>query len=280
MEQVLLRSGHAAVLFLEVLVLAWIGKRAAQLASRTDFRLELMTRDNPAAGVVLGGFYVGLFTALSGLLSGDPSPSLGADLLLTAAHGGVAIAALLVSAALWRPVLQVDFTKDVIEGRNAGAALVAAAALVATGLIYRGALAGESESWASVAAFFAIGESALLLAILYYEWITPYGVYEEVGERANMGAALGASGAILASGLIIGNAVRGDFVSWELSIRDSLVYMIPVAGLPLVRWIVVNGLLLGGGSVNREITEDRNAAAGAVEGAAYIGTALFLVELL
>ncbi len=279
MEQFLSRAGHAAVVFLEVLALVWIGKKAAQLAARTDFDRELMTRDNPAAGVVLGGFYAALFTALSGLLGGPPA-ALGADLLLTALHGLAAIGCLVVSAALWRPILQVDFRKDVLEGRNLGAALVAAAALVATGLVYRGALAGESDRPASVAAFFAIGEGALFLAILLYEWITPYDVYAEIAERSNLGAALGAAGAILASGLIIGSAVAGDFTTWEESIGETLLYLLPLAALPPVRWLVVNGLLLGRGNVNREIAEDRNPAAGAVEAAAYVGIALFALELL
>jgi hypothetical protein len=56
--------------------------------------------------------------------------------------------------------------------------------------------------------------------------------------------------------------------------------MIPLLVLPLVRYTVVNGLFLGFRSVNREVVEDRNTAAGAVEGATYIGIALFAVELL
>jgi hypothetical protein len=56
--------------------------------------------------------------------------------------------------------------------------------------------------------------------------------------------------------------------------------MIPLLALPLVRWVVVNGLFLGFGSVNREIVEDRNAAAGMVEASAYVGIALFAVHFL
>jgi uncharacterized membrane protein YjfL (UPF0719 family) len=280
MEPALSRALHAIVVFLEVLALVWIGKKATQIAARTDFDRELLSRDNPAAGVVLGGFYLALFTALSGLLAGEAGSSLGADLLLTAAHGAAAIVCLVLSAALWRPILQVDFRKDVLEGRNAGAALVAAAALVATGLIYRGALAGESDQAASVAAFFALGEGALLLAVLLYEWITPYDVYAEIADRRNLGAAIGAAGAILASGLIIGSAVTGDFTTWEESIAETLAYLLPLAALPIVRLLVVNGLLLGFGNVNREIAEDRNPAAGAVEASAYIGIALFFLEVL
>ena len=56
--------------------------------------------------------------------------------------------------------------------------------------------------------------------------------------------------------------------------------MIPLLALPLVRLLLVNGLFLGFGSVNREIVEDRNAAAGLVEASAYVGTALFAVHFM
>jgi len=279
MELFLLRAGHATVVLLEVLALVWLGKKAAELVTRRSFDRELLTRDNPAAGLTLAGFYAALFVALSGLLAGEPR-GLGEDLLLTALYGAGAIAALLLSAALWRPVLEIDFREDILEARNVGAALLAASALVATGLIYRGALSGQGDEWTSVAAFFAIGEGALLLAFLLYEWITPYDVYAEVGSRANLAAAAGAAGAVLAAGLIAGNAVEGVFTTWTDSIRDTLVYLLPLGALPLVRWLVVDGLLLSFRNVNREVTEDRNAAAGLVEGAAYVGIALFVLHLL
>lgn len=279
MQDFLLRAGHAAVVLIEVLALVWIGKRAAAAAARTDFDRELLARDNPAAGVTLGGFYVALFVALSGLLAGEPR-GLKSDLPAVALHGAAAIAALLASAALWRPLLEVDFRKDVLEARNVGAALVAAAALVATGLIYRGALTGESHNPAAVAAFFGIGEGALFLAFLLYQAATPYDVYEEVSEKKNVAAAAGFAGAILASGLIIMNAVEGSFVGWKDSIRDAFLYLIPLAALPLVRWAVAGGLLLGFRNLSREVVEDRNAAAGFVEAAAYVGIALFALNLL
>jgi hypothetical protein len=56
--------------------------------------------------------------------------------------------------------------------------------------------------------------------------------------------------------------------------------MIPLLALPLARWTLVNGLILGFGNVNREVAEDRNPAAGLVEAAAYVGIALFAVHLI
>ncbi len=56
--------------------------------------------------------------------------------------------------------------------------------------------------------------------------------------------------------------------------------MTPLLALPLTRWAVVNGLILGFGSVNRQVAEERNPGAGLVEAAAYVGVALFAVHLI
>lgn len=279
MEQFLSRAGHASVVLLEVIAFVWIGKKALELATRTRFRDELMVKDNPAAGVALSGFYLSLFLALSGLLSGDAGP-LTVDLRLTAVHGAVAIVAIVLSSFAWSPLVHVSLREDILAKRNLGAGLVTASVLIATGLVYRGAAHLETDNAAHVGVFFLLGEGALLLYLLLYEWVTPYDVYQEIGEKTNVAAAISFSGATLAAGLILGNAVEGAFTTWKESLTEALLYMIPVLALPLVRLIVVNGLFLGFGSVNREVVEDRNTAAGLVEAAAYVGIALFAVHLL
>jgi uncharacterized membrane protein YjfL (UPF0719 family) len=279
MAQFLSRSGHASVVLLEVIAFVWIGKKALELATRTRFREELMVKDNPAAGVALSGFYIALFLALSGLLSGQPGPLL-VDLRITAVHGSVAILAIALSSFAWRPIVHVSLREDILGRRNLGAGLVTASILVATGLVYRGAVHLETENPAHVGVFFALGEGALLFCLLLYEWVTPYNVYQEIAEKTNVAAAISFSGATLAAGLILGNAVEGAFTTWKESLTEALLYMIPVLVLPLVRLVVVNGLFLGLGSVNREVVEDQNAAAGMVEAAAYLGIALFAVHLL
>jgi uncharacterized membrane protein YjfL (UPF0719 family) len=280
MEEIASRAGPPLVLFLEVLLLSWAGRRAAELLAGVRFDRELLSRDNPAAAVLAAGYLLGLFLALSGLLVKAGPVRLPRDLGLAASHGAAAFVALLGSAALWRPVVQIDFRKDVLEARNLGAALVAAAAFVATGLIYRGAVAGQVEHPLVVAAFFALGESLLLVHFLVYEWTTPYDVYEEVSPRSNLAAALACTGAVLAAGIILGNAVEGEFVSWSVSTLDALLYAAPLLALPLARRLGVEILLLGSGGLRREIAEERNPAAGLFEGAAYVGLALYAVHLM
>jgi uncharacterized membrane protein YjfL (UPF0719 family) len=279
MVQFLSRLGHASVVFLEVIALVWLGQKALELATRVRFKQELMVKDNPAAGVTVAGFYLALFIALSGILGGETGTLL-EDSILVAIHGTGAVVAILVSSFLWRPIVGVTLREDILAARNVGAGLLSAAVLVATGLVYRGAVNLLADQVAVVAVFFAIGEGALLLYLLLYEWVTPYDVYDEITTKTNVAAALAFAGATLAAGLILGNAVQGVFSTWQQSVTEALLYMIPLLALPLVRILIVNGLFLGFGSVNREVVEDRNAAAGLVEGASYVGIALFAIHLL
>ena len=273
------RVVHPAVLFLEVLALVGVGRALGGLLLGVKVREELCTRDNPAAGIVLGGYTLGLFLALAGLLQGDAT-TLAADALDLALHGAGALAGMALSAALWRVMLGIDLRKDVVEGRNLGAALLIAATFVAAGLIYQGALSGEGSRGLVAAGFFALGLGALFAAALLYEFFTPYDVGEEIGPKGNLAAALAAAGAVIAAGLIIGDAVAGDFLGWKESILETLPYFLPAALLPLVRWTIVDGLLLGFRRADREVAEDRNLAVGALEAAAYIGVAAVLAVLL
>lgn len=278
MPHFLSQAGHASVVLLEVIALLWVGRRALELVNRVRFRGQLMDKDNPAAGVLVAGFQIGLFLALSGLLAGEQS-TLAHDAVLTAAHGAGAIAALLLSPFLWRPLVQVHVPTDILEKKNLGSGLVFASLLAATGLIYRGAVSGQGDHAGTVAAFFAVGEGALLLSLMLYEWVTPYDVYAEIAEKSNLAAAISFSGACLAAGLILGNAVEGEFKGWKESILEALLYMVPLLALPFVRWVLVNGLLLGFGSVNKEVAEERSIPAGLVEGSAYLGLAFFVIHL-
>jgi uncharacterized membrane protein YjfL (UPF0719 family) len=272
-------AGHASVILLEVIALVWIGQRALEIASRTRFRQELMAKDNPAAGVALAGCYLSLFIALSGLLSGE-AVALVDDLRITAIHGIAAIVALVLSAFLCRPILHLRLREDVLAARNLGAGLVCASVLIATGLVYRGAVHLQDARPGIVGGFFALGEGALFAYLLAYQWLTPYDVLGEISGKSNVAAAISYSGAILAAGLIVGNAVEGEFLGWRESIQEAFLYMTPLLALPLTRWLVVNGLILGFGSVNRQVAEERNPAAGLVEAAAYVGIALFAVHLI
>jgi uncharacterized membrane protein YjfL (UPF0719 family) len=272
------RWGVAAAIFAEILILLAIGRAAAQALARGSLTRELSEKDNAAVALAVAGYYLGLFIALSGLLEGPPMALID-EMKLVALHGLLGIACALLSAGLWRPILGVNFRTHLFESRNTAAGLVCAAGLTATGLIYRGSVQGEG-GFGTALVFFALGQGALFAVTLLYEWITPYDVRGEVIDRGNVSAAAAFAGVILASGLIVGHAATGDFTTWRESLKGFSLLLIPLAAMPLIRWLVAGGLLFGFRSLSTEITRDRNLAAGVIEAVAYVGSAILVTRLV
>jgi len=267
------------VVFVEVLALVFLGRVAAQKCLRRDLATELTTHDNPAAALAVGGYHLALFLGLAGLLAGESKASLLHEVLVVALHGVLLTACLLLSGLLWRPALGLSIHEHVCTGRNVAAGLVCGSSLVATGLIYQGSVQGEG-GWVSALVFFALGQCMLIAASLYYDWVSPVDVQGEVATKGNLAAALGQAGALLATGLVVGHAVEGDFTTWSDSLRDFFLLLVPVLALPLVRWLVARGILLSFADLDAEITRDRNPAAGLLEAVAYVGCAAFYVHMV
>ena len=62
-------------------------------------------------------------------------------------------------------------------------------------------------------AFWALGQAALVLAGLVYEWITPYSIHDEI-EKDNVAAGVAFAGALVGIGVIVFHASAGNFISW------------------------------------------------------------------
>lgn len=270
----------AIALLLEVLILLWLGKIAAALALRRNLNTEVTTVDNPAVSIFICGYYLALFVALSGLLIG-PGHEFGADLRDVGIYGVVAIACLLVSILLWPVFFRIWLRRELFEQKSVGDAVVAAAVLISTGLVYRGSLIGDEPGRIEhVLAFFGLGQLCLFIMSLIYQLITPYDVHREISENKNLAAAFGFAGAIIAFGIILSNAAGGSFTTWGESLRSFAKMAAPVLLIYPIRIVVANGLMLSFRNLNREIAADKNIGAGLIEAVTYVGIALIVVELL
>jgi uncharacterized membrane protein YjfL (UPF0719 family) len=265
-----------AALLVEAVALVWLAKQLWGVVLRRNVDAELTTQDNPAAALALSGYFFGVFIALSGVLA-SPTRGLVPDLLESGAYGLAGVMVLFASlfGAPW--VGGVKLQRDILENRNLGAAMVLFANFVATGLIYAGAVSGEESgpmAWLTLLVFQVLGQVTLVATAHLFEFITPYDLHAEITERSNMAAAVGYAGALVAMGLLLHNAVRGDFVSWSTDLRSYLIYCIPLLLLWPVRVLVVDGVMLSFKGLNREISADRNVGAGLIEAAVYVGFAL------
>ena len=266
-------------LFLEVIILIWVSKQIARLILHKNLDHYITTLDNLAVAIAVSGYLLSIMLAVSGLLTGNPT-TIANDLLIIGMYGLLAIILMLLSIVCWPISFRISLEKDIFLGRNISSAIVAFGGFISTGYIFKGSLTGEGGSVLHVTVFFIIGQVFLFATALIYQWITPYDIYEEVNKKSNIAASLGFAGALIAIGIIISNAVSGDFTDWDKSFKDLFLMLTPIILLWPVRLLFVNGLMLGWKNLNKEIIEDKNVGAGLFEAVSYIGLALLFVDLI
>lgn len=265
-----------AALLVEALALVWFAKQLWGVVFKRDVDVELTTHDNPAAAITLAGYFFGIFIALAGVMA-SPSQGMWPDLINFAAYGAVGVVIMFLSVWGAPFVGGVKLRRDILDNRNVACAVVLFASFVATGLIFNGAVRGEGAgmmSWVTLLVFQILGQITLALVAHLFEFITPFDLHREINEERNLAAAFGYAGGLIAMGLILHNAVLGDFTSWATDLRSYAIYCVPLLLVWPVRTLVVNGVLLSFKNLNHEVSVDRNIGAGLIEACAYIGFAL------
>lgn len=261
-------------------VLFYIGKLVKDLTtSGYRVREELVEKDNAALGVAMAGYYFGLVMAIGGTLSG-PSQGLDNDLIDIGIYGLLSIVLMNLSRFVNDGLILHGFKirDELIRDQNAGTGVVVAASYIATGLVIFGAVSGEIGGIVTTIAFWALGQVALVLAGLVYEWITPYSIHDEI-EQDNVAAGVAFAGALVGIGVIVFHASAGNFISWAVNVQDFAIEV--VAGLillPIVRTIA-DVILLPGQKLTDEIAnqEHPNLGAGFIEAASYVGASFLIV---
>lgn len=265
------------VLGLVVLVLAKIAKDFM-----TPFKLdaELTAKDNPALGLSVTGYYLGVMAVFLGVLAdtGDEAiqysaQAFGYDLLEVLLYSMGGIVLLNLSRVVVDKLILPRFStrKEIIEDRNVGTGAVEFGNYVTSGLIIAGALNGEGNALTALV-FFLLGEAALILFARIYQAITNYDLHAEI-ERDNAAAGVAFAGNMMAIGIVLLKGLKGDFVGWAENLSGFAVYS--VAGcllLFLVRW-AADLFILPGATFDEEIAKDRNLNAAWIESAVVIGAA-------
>ena len=268
------------IYLISAFVLFWIGKLVKDLTTTSySVREELVEKDNVALGVAMAGYFFGLIMAIGGTLSG-PSQGLENDLIDIGIYGLLAIILLNLSRLVNDGLILHGFKvrDELIDDQNAGTGVVVAASYIGTGLVIFGAVSGEIGGIVTTVIFWALGQLALVLAGLVYEWITPYSIHDEI-EKDNVAAGVAFAGALVGIGVIVFHASAGNFISWTVNLQDFAIEV--VAGLillPIVRFIS-DVILLPGQKLTNEIAnqEHPNLGAGFIEATSYIGASFLIV---
>ncbi len=268
------------IYLISAFILFWLGKLVKDLTTSSySVRNELVEKDNAALGVAMAGYYFGLVMAIGGTLSG-PSQGLENDLIDIGIYGVLSILLMNLSRLVNDGLILHGFKvrDELIDDQNAGTGVVVAASYIATGLVIFGAVSGEIGGIVTTVIFWALGQIALVLAGLVYEWITPYSIHDEI-EKDNVAAGVAFAGALVGIGVIVFHASAGDFISWTVNLQDFAIEVI--AGLillPIARFIS-DVILLPGQKLTDEIAnqEHPNLAAGFIEATSYIGASFLIV---
>lgn len=266
-----------AVITLEVIIgfgIFWVGQVAYQkIFRRLELNLELFVRDNVAVAIALVGYYLGIVTALAGVLDKTADTWQQQSLNLVS-YGATVILLMLVGAWIGDRLIlhECDCAREVREEQNIGAALVEAGVHIANGLILSTALAGQSGSWWVGLICWLVGLGVLTIATRIYPRMTNYNVFREIYNRNNIAAGAALAGLLIGTGNIIRVAFSSEFQSWQQSfIEYGVVLVLCLIALTIIRWIA-DLVLVPGVKISDEIIHHAapNVGAGLIEAFAYI----------
>jgi uncharacterized membrane protein YjfL (UPF0719 family) len=258
----------------------WLGQFLYQkLFRRMALNEELFVRDNPAVAIALVGYYLGLVTALSGVLA-KPATSVLAQLNTLAGYGVIAIVLMLVGAWVGdRLILRhFDAAREIQQEQNIGAAAVEAGLHVANGLILSAALAGQGGTWWVGILCWAMGMAVLVGVSFAYPAVAAYNVFGEIRKRHNPAAGVALAGLLIATGNIVAVAFSPEFQTWSVSLQEyGLLLVMGLVALAIVRW-VADLILVPGVKISDEIVNQTipNVGAGLIEAFSYIAGSLLI----
>jgi uncharacterized membrane protein YjfL (UPF0719 family) len=274
---------YIAVSFL----LFFIGKMAYQLFHpRVKVAYELVENDNLAFAFAHVGYFIGLLLAIGSVMLGE-SEGLVNDLMGIGIYGLLSIVLLNLSLIINDKIIlsNFDLKKEIFDDKNVGTGIVEGANAIATGLVVMGAITGEgygeSGPIVNVLVYWILGQGILFVTSKIYNLMTSYDVHDHI-ERGNIAVAVGYSGAIMAIGNLINNALAHDFDSWMITIQDvGFNVIVGFAFLPIARFLT-DKILLPGQKLTDEIVnqEDPNVGAAIVEAFAYVGGSMLIVWAL
>jgi uncharacterized membrane protein YjfL (UPF0719 family) len=208
------------------------------------------------------------------------------DLIWAAAFGVIGVVLVAATGRIGTQLLLQSRLPSEIERGNVAAGIAGGAHYVAAGIIAAHAVSGSKLRDVGLSLlFFGIAVITLWAFVTLFRALTTYDDAEQIhGE--NLAAALSYAGLSIAIAIIVGSALDGDFVSWEVSLKSYGTILLLAFALYPVRQLFVQTLLLGaplalrGGRLDTGVGADRNAGLGALEAVTYVATALSIARLV
>jgi len=280
--------------FTAAFILLIIGKIVFQKTTSYCIDDELTEKDNPAMGILLGGYLLGLALAISTTITGQgigDVASLKAGFMTIGVFGACSIVLLRLSVIVMDKLILSKFSvhKEITKDQNIGVALVTAGSCVASGLMIAGVMSGTSDSLLigirDMVAYWVLGQVILVIGSKLFQKFTSYDDQKllEGGdgvEVQNIPIGLLWCGFLIAQGIIIKATLTG--ATSDLLRECMVTAAASLVGLLLfaVIHVVTDRFLLPKSKISKEIAEDHNPAAGVVCGVAFVAIALLLSPIV
>jgi len=200
-----------------------IAKLVRDLVTPYKIDDELTSKDNPALGLAMAGYFLAVVIIFLGAAIGPEPESRPTVAEMTSNVASVVIYSLLgigllnVGAIILDKVVLNNFSvrKEIIDDRNCGTGAVVGGAYIATALVVSGAIYGETTgAWwhglVSTLVFFVLGQAVLAIFGLIYRGVTKYDLHAEI-EKDNVAAGVAFGLSVIAIGIVLLRATGQDF---------------------------------------------------------------------
>ncbi len=139
----------------------------------------------------------------------------------------------------------------------------------------KGGLAGLG----TVAVYFIFGLVALAIGRIVWNLITPYNSNVEIGENDNYSAGIAEFGFLIAIAIIILGTLSGSspLPLWQDLVISTIYFFIGLVALAVGKWVLN---LITPFDINKEISRDRNNAAGWLQAGFYIALAIIIYGVI
>lgn len=263
-----------------LVVLLFLGKLLFDKTTKYTIDAELTTKDNAAFGTLLALFFVGLAIALGGIMFGATYDDVVADLVSFGVYGVLTLILMRLSVIINDRFILSKFCvhKEIVEDKNVGTAFVVGGSCVATGFMINGALSGQSvdlaHGIADLGVYFIVGQLLLVLGGYVFQKITSYDIHGVIEHDNNAAAGLSFGGFLVAIGIITKTALTG--ATGDLLSEVPTAVILAVCGLALLILVrtIADKVLLPSAQLCKEVSVDKNTAAGAIAAAAFVAVAL------
>ena len=277
--QAVTHYGQAIVFLAIILAFIYVTKLIADFRTKKiDDDYEIVENSNPAVGWRRAGLYLGMTIALIGAFSGS-TQGFGADIINLLKDGAIVIVFFFIARFITDKVaLRINNDDEALKG-NASVGIVEFGNYIATGFILNGCFSGEGGGFGSILLFFLLGQAALIIIFLLYEWATPFNVTAEIKDK-NVAAGLALAGMMIPLGIILRASIAGPFTGWT---QDLLSFGISAVAGTILLFVfrgIVDRIFLPGTTLAVEVKRDRNVSGVVVTRGAIVALALVISAVI